>query len=106
GIRDFHVTGVQTCALPIWALGYVPLDTAVAAVAGGAPIEVLLVPAPIELSGITAAEGPLTAPEPSVELVTPTEIRSVPAALEADLFRAIQALPGVIAPGIPSSRLQ
>src|SRR5690606_40136057 len=20
GIRDFHVTGVQTCALPIWAL--------------------------------------------------------------------------------------
>src|SRR5690606_40723810 len=21
GIRDFHVTGVQTCALPIWALG-------------------------------------------------------------------------------------
>src|SRR5690606_40371508 len=21
GIRDFHVTGVQTCALPIWAVG-------------------------------------------------------------------------------------
>src|SRR5690606_39431762 len=21
GIRDFHVTGVQTCALPIWVLG-------------------------------------------------------------------------------------
>src|SRR5690606_40789656 len=21
GIRDFHVTGVQTCALPIWARG-------------------------------------------------------------------------------------
>src|SRR5690606_40576204 len=21
GIRDFHVTGVQTCALPIWAMG-------------------------------------------------------------------------------------
>src|SRR5690606_39986978 len=21
GIRDFHVTGVQTCALPIWATG-------------------------------------------------------------------------------------
>src|SRR5690606_10369848 len=21
GIRDFHVTGVQTCALPIWELG-------------------------------------------------------------------------------------
>src|SRR5439155_14631540 len=23
GIRDGHVTGVQTCALPIWAAGYV-----------------------------------------------------------------------------------
>src|SRR5690606_40839088 len=23
GIRDFHVTGVQTCALPIWSLCYV-----------------------------------------------------------------------------------
>src|SRR5690606_40524747 len=22
GIRDFHVTGVQTCALPIWALEF------------------------------------------------------------------------------------
>src|SRR5207302_7448016 len=22
GIRDFHVTGVQTCALPIYAVGY------------------------------------------------------------------------------------
>src|SRR5690606_40864432 len=24
GIRDFHVTGVQTCALPIWMLGFTP----------------------------------------------------------------------------------
>src|SRR5690606_39717780 len=24
GIRDFHVTGVQTCALPIWARTRVP----------------------------------------------------------------------------------
>src|SRR5690606_3572649 len=23
GIRDFHVTGVQTCALPIWGIGQV-----------------------------------------------------------------------------------
>src|SRR5690606_40973603 len=22
GIRDFHVTGVQTCALPIWAMDF------------------------------------------------------------------------------------
>src|SRR5690606_40680146 len=36
GIRDFHVTGVQTCALPIcrtggiardWSFGYIPLLT-------------------------------------------------------------------------------
>lgn len=87
------------------ALGYAPLDTAVAATAAAAPIELLLVPAPIELRGITAADPPLATPEPSVELITPTEIRSVPAALEADLFRSIQALPGVIAPGILSSRL-
>src|SRR5690606_41171145 len=25
GIRDFHVTGVQTCALPIWHRQHVPL---------------------------------------------------------------------------------
>src|SRR5690606_41141297 len=24
GIRDFHVTGVQTCALPIWGRGRLP----------------------------------------------------------------------------------
>src|SRR5690606_40642175 len=24
GIRDFHVTGVQTCALPIWAIALAP----------------------------------------------------------------------------------
>src|SRR5690606_40250604 len=24
--RDFHVTGVQTCALPIWILAYSPLE--------------------------------------------------------------------------------
>src|SRR5690606_40777697 len=30
-IRDFHVTGVQTCALPIWPT---PLEAILAAVAG------------------------------------------------------------------------
>src|SRR5690606_40884928 len=25
GIRDFHVTGVQTCALPIWLRGLYPV---------------------------------------------------------------------------------
>src|SRR5690606_41079557 len=28
GIRDFHVTGVQTCALPISAVGVAPSSTA------------------------------------------------------------------------------
>src|SRR5690625_6606857 len=37
GIRDGHVTGVQTCALPIWADG----DDALALVAAG-EIDVLL----------------------------------------------------------------
>lgn len=37
--------------------------------------------------------------------MTPAEVRRVPAALEADLFRAVQALPGVTAPGLLSSRL-
>src|SRR5690606_41291072 len=27
GIRDFHVTGVQTCALPISAIGKIPIGT-------------------------------------------------------------------------------
>src|SRR5690606_41194274 len=27
GIRDFHVTGVQTCALPIWHIGRIPMPT-------------------------------------------------------------------------------
>src|SRR5690606_39656254 len=27
GIRDFHVTGVQTCALPIWKGTKIPKDT-------------------------------------------------------------------------------
>src|SRR5690606_39556561 len=26
GIRDFHVTGVQTCALPIWGCSYDRID--------------------------------------------------------------------------------
>src|SRR5690606_39592113 len=36
GIRDFHVTGVQTCALPIFARGYHRLPAATAeSFAGG-----------------------------------------------------------------------
>src|SRR5690606_40592882 len=41
GIRDFHVTGVQTCALPIfghtlflWALAYVPAAFIAVAILG------------------------------------------------------------------------
>src|SRR5690606_33036394 len=28
GIRDFHVTGVQTCALPIWGVGTIAIQIA------------------------------------------------------------------------------
>src|SRR5690606_39446838 len=36
GIRDFHVTGVQTCALPIWlARSLVSQNTIMAALSGG-----------------------------------------------------------------------
>src|SRR6266496_4178572 len=31
GIRDLYVTGVQTCALPIWALGSRPYPVAIEA---------------------------------------------------------------------------
>src|SRR5690606_28267840 len=38
GIRDFHVTGVQTCALPIWLQrGVLPRPVADARAAGGVP---------------------------------------------------------------------
>src|SRR5690606_39661502 len=36
GIRDFHVTGVQTCALPIWL--WLELDAILAVVIGGASL--------------------------------------------------------------------
>src|SRR6266511_923207 len=42
GIRDFHVTGVQTCALPIWgawqSLGSFNNITSIDCGAGGSPI--------------------------------------------------------------------
>ncbi|HEY8470242.1 MAG TPA: TonB-dependent receptor [Longimicrobiales bacterium] len=88
------------------ALGYAPVDTTVIAAPDAPPIQLLLFPAPLPISGVTATvDPPPKDPEVSVEVVTPTEIRSVPAALEADLFRSIQALPGVIGPNILSSRL-
>src|SRR5690606_40211989 len=37
GIRDFHVTGVQTCALPIWRVGEVLDLVGLTAMAGRAP---------------------------------------------------------------------
>lgn len=89
-------------------LGFAPLDTLVTA--SGAPIEIRLRAVPVELAGITvegarAGERPFETPEVSVQTVTPAQVRRVPAALEADLFRSIQALPGVISPGVLSSRL-
>src|SRR5215475_9797074 len=34
GIRDFHVTGVQTCALPIWTQGFTGAPLAVKTAGG------------------------------------------------------------------------
>lgn len=90
------------------AFGHALLDTVV--VASVAPVQLLLRPAPVELAGITvegrpAGQRPFGDPEVSVQTVTPTQVRRVPAALEADLFRSIQALPGVVAPNAYSGRL-
>src|SRR5690606_40627525 len=40
GIRDFHVTGVQTCALPIWVRGGIELQFDEDQIAFG-PLEVV-----------------------------------------------------------------
>ena len=94
--------------LQVRVLGFAPLDTVVAT--STAPIEIRLLPAPVELAGIAvraprAGERPFEDPEVSVRTVTPAQVRRVPAALEPDLFRSIQALPGVVSPGVFSSRL-
>ncbi|CAN5852511.1 hypothetical protein BH23GEM3_BH23GEM3_03110 [soil metagenome] len=97
-----------THRLRVRAFGFEPLDTTVQTSA--APVELLLQSAPLAVAGITveasrALERPFDAPEASVRTVTPAEIRRVPAVLEADLFRSLQALPGVGSPGVLSSRL-
>ncbi|MDQ3557326.1 MAG: TonB-dependent receptor [Gemmatimonadota bacterium] len=94
--------------ITVRALGYAALDTVLST--SSAPVQLRLRRAPLEVAGITARasralERPFETPEVSVRTVTPAEIRRVPAALEADLFRSIQALPGVVSPGILSSRL-
>src|SRR5690606_40985341 len=47
GIRDFHVTGVQTCALPIWGTpfrdGAIGEKTEIPASAGMTPVGVVLI---------------------------------------------------------------
>lgn len=90
------------------ALGYVALDTTVAT--SSTPLQLRLARAPVELAGITvevpgAGDRPFRTPEVSVRTITPATVRRVPAALETDLFRAIQALPGVTAPSPFSSRM-
>lgn len=94
--------------LQLLLLGYAPVDTTVAT--SSVPLEVRLRSAPVELAGVTATaprrgERPWDAPEVSVRTVTPAQVRAVPAALETDLFRALQALPGVVAPSAFSSQL-
>lgn len=94
--------------ISLHALGFAPLDTVVHT--SPTPIEIRLHRAPLELPGVTARasralDRPFEAPEVSVRTVTPAEIRRVPAALEADLFRSVQALPGIVSPGVLSSRL-
>src|SRR5690606_40272388 len=53
GIRDFHVTGVQTCALPIWIGMRQPSPRDSAGVS--APAATTNASAPIPPAGVTAA---------------------------------------------------
>lgn len=92
--------------LQVTAFGYATFDTVVST--SSYPFEVRLADAPIPLAGITVSgtgDRPFAAPEVSVQTLTPPHVRRVPAALESDIFRAIQALPGVVAPSPFSSRL-
>ncbi|CAN5780712.1 TonB-dependent receptor [soil metagenome] len=94
--------------LRVAALAYAPVDTVAAT--SSTPLEIRLRAAPVALAGITVeaaapGERPFQVPEVSVRTVTPAQVRRVPAALETDLFRAIQALPGVTAPSAFSSRM-
>jgi hypothetical protein len=87
--------------LQISALGFAPLDTVL--VGSESPVEILLGIAPIEL-----AEMSVTAPRTagvSTEIITRGKVRRVPAALETDVLRSIQALPGVVSPSVLSSKL-
>src|SRR5436190_16198182 len=56
GIRDHCVTGVQTCALPIFALHAAPASLELAAVAGGASV-----PRDLVVTNVGAAPGAFTA---------------------------------------------
>lgn len=94
--------------LRVRILGYAPVDTVVGTSA--VPLEIRLRGAPVEIAGLTATavhagERPREAADVSVQTITPAQVRRVPAALETDLFRALQALPGVIAPSAFSSQL-
>lgn len=92
--------------LRVTAFGYATLDTVVST--SSHPLEIRLTDSPIPLPGITVSgmgDRPFAAPEVSVQTLTPAKVRRVPAALESDIFRAIQAQPGVVAPSAFSSRL-
>lgn len=90
--------------LRVTVFGFAPVDTLVEA--GTRPVEILLERLPFGLDPLVVeVDRPVAPPAVSVETVTRDQIRRVPAALEADVFRALQALPGVVAPNILSSRL-
>lgn len=89
--------------LRIRAFGYVALDTTV--IADGDPVDLALAPAPIPLDPLQVRVRD-RAPDPRVRLVGRERLRHVPAALEPDLLRAVQALPGVVAATPVSSRLR
>ena len=94
--------------IQVHAFGYASVDTVVAT--GSAAREILLAVAPVELTGIVveaspSGERPFATPEISVQTITPAKVRRVPAALESDVFRALQALPGVNTTNAFSSRM-
>jgi hypothetical protein len=90
------------------ALGYTPLDTVLSP--SSTPAELRLHVAPLEIAGLTVAvirggERAWEAPDVAVQRITPAEVRRVPAALETDILRSIQALPGVASPSAFSGQL-
>lgn len=104
--RTAAVAGDST-RVRVRAYGYARLDTVVAVTPR--PLELRLERVPVRLNGLQVrarrARDSLELPMPGFRLVGREELLEVPAGLQADLMRSLQALPGVVAASPVSSRL-